>query len=144
MRIECVVLEDHGNVAVFRSNIIDDLAINRDGAVRVLFQSREQAQGSSFATTRRPDQHQQLLVLDREGKIVHGVDQLASWSGENLGQFLDDNPRHKSIFERHKVESRVRRQWTPVPFSPAAYYSAARIRVKVFAVFSAFIEGMVA
>ena len=32
--------------------------------------SREQAQGSSFATTRRPDQHQQLLVLDREGEIA--------------------------------------------------------------------------
>lgn len=41
MRVQRIVLEDHGDVAFLRRNVVDDTLANRDLAPRNLFQARD-------------------------------------------------------------------------------------------------------
>ena len=82
VRIQRIVLEHHGDVAVFRIEIIHQLVANVDIAVRDLDQSRHQVQGRRFSAAGWADQRHELAILDREGHIVDrhnlavGLDQI--------------------------------------------------------------------
>src|SRR5680860_1277158 len=53
MRVEGVVLEDHGHVSIFGGRIVDDAAPNADGAPGDIFQTGDHAEGSCLAASRR-------------------------------------------------------------------------------------------
>ena len=83
MRVERIILEHHGDVAVLRVALVDDLAVDADLAARRLLQARDHAQDGALAAARWPDQHQKLLVGDIEVDAVD--DRLRA---ERLAQLL--------------------------------------------------------
>ena len=75
--VEGVVLEDHGDVAVLRGQVVDDLAGEGDGARGGLLQAGDEAQGGGLAAARGADQDEEFLVLNDEAGVVHGAKGLA-------------------------------------------------------------------
>ena len=79
MRVERVVLEHHGDVAIHGSKFIDDLAVNRNVAGADGLEPGNHAQRRGLAAARRAHEHQELLVADLQIDIfdgVHGVVEL--------------------------------------------------------------------
>src|SRR5579859_1671958 len=74
MGIEGVVLEDHGNIAVFGRNVIDNPIANVDVAFTQLLQARYHTQESALAAARGADQHQEFFVVDVEVDVVNDFD----------------------------------------------------------------------
>src|SRR5660397_175969 len=72
MRVEGVVLEDHGHVSIFGGRIVDDAAPNADGAPGDIFQTGDHAEGSCLAASRRTYKDHELAVLDLEIEIQDG------------------------------------------------------------------------
>src|SRR5680860_365424 len=75
MRVEGIVLEDHGHVSIFGGRIVDDAAPNADGAPGDIFQTGDHAEGSCLAASRRTykDHELAVLVLDleiQEGELI--------------------------------------------------------------------------
>ena len=66
VRIERVVLEDHRHVAVAGSDVIDQPAVDVDLAVADIFQPGDHLEQGALAAARRPEQHQEFMVLDGE------------------------------------------------------------------------------
>ena len=62
VRIERVVLEDHGDVALRRLQSVDDAVGNGDLAVGNALQPGDHPQQGGLAATGRPDQHQKLAI----------------------------------------------------------------------------------
>ena len=104
--IEGVVLEDDGDVAVPGREAVHDLAVDGDGARGGFLEAGNQAQGGCFAAAGRPDQHEQFLVFNDEGGVIHGADILASGALEEFGEMVEDNLCHRGIVEwrRREVE----------------------------------------
>ena len=72
--IERVVLEHHGDVAVFRLQAVHDPVADGDGAAADVLQPGHHAQGGRLAAARRSDQHDELVVGDVQVEILHGGD----------------------------------------------------------------------
>jgi hypothetical protein len=70
MRIERVRLEHHRDVARARRDLVDDPLPDEDAAVGHLLEPREHAQGGALAAARRPDEDEELAVLDLEAEVV--------------------------------------------------------------------------
>ena len=64
MRIERVVLEHHGDVALFRRHVVDHALADADFAGGDVFQARDHAQQGGLAAAGRADQHHELAVVD--------------------------------------------------------------------------------
>ena len=64
MRIERIVLEDHGDVAVLRRQFVDDDAADGDFTGGDVLQSGDHAQQRALAAAGGSDQHQELVVGD--------------------------------------------------------------------------------
>jgi hypothetical protein len=71
VRVERVILEHHGDVAFLRRHLVDHAPADFDLAARDFLQARDHAQQRRLAATRRPDQHAEFAVRDRD---VHAVD----------------------------------------------------------------------
>ena len=71
VRVERVVLEHHGDVAVLRRHVVDDVAADRDLAAGDLLEPGDHAQRRALAAARRADQHDELLVGDVEVDAAH-------------------------------------------------------------------------
>jgi hypothetical protein len=54
----------------FGLDVVDDLAVDGDGAARDLLEARQHAQERGLAAARRPDQDDELAVLDVEAHAV--------------------------------------------------------------------------
>src|SRR5207237_4507305 len=74
VRVERVVLEHHGDVAVLGRHIVHDVAADRYVAAGDLFETGDHAQGRALAAARGPDQHDELLVRDVEVDAANGQD----------------------------------------------------------------------
>ena len=74
VRIERVALEHHGNVPVLRGHVVDQLIVDIQFAAGDLLKTGHHAQRCRFATARRADQHDKLLVLDLEVQVIYGHD----------------------------------------------------------------------
>ena len=72
--VERVVLEDHRDVAVLGSDVVDDLAVDDDLALGDLLEAGNHAQGGGFAAAGGADEHDELLVGDVDIEIVHRDD----------------------------------------------------------------------
>jgi hypothetical protein len=88
--VERVVLEDHRDIAVPRSDLGHVAAADDDTSRGRLLQSCNQPQERGLAATGRADEDGELTVLDREVDIVDGADAAA----ERLRDVLDDDLRH--------------------------------------------------
>jgi hypothetical protein len=71
VRVERIVLEHHGDVAVLRRHIVDDMVIDGDLAVGDVLQPCDHAQRGRLAATGRSDQHDELVILDLEVDAAH-------------------------------------------------------------------------
>ena len=72
VRVERVVLEHHGDVAVLGRHVVHDVAADRDVAAGDLLEAGDHAQGRALAAARGADQHDELLVGDVEVDAAHG------------------------------------------------------------------------
>jgi hypothetical protein len=93
MRVERVVLEHHGDVAVHRRQVVDELLADQDVARRDRLEPGHHAQGRGLAAAGRADQHHELLVADFQVHVVDGV---------NLVEFLVELP---NVNRRHALYS---------------------------------------
>ena len=74
VRIERVVLEHHGDVAVLRRHVVDDVAADQDLAAGDVLEAGDHAQRRRLAAARRADQDDELVVGDVEVDAAHRLD----------------------------------------------------------------------
>ena len=74
MRVERVVLEHHGDVAVGRLDLVDDAAADIDLAAGDGLQPRDHAQQRGFSAAGRADQHAECAVADLEIDALDGFE----------------------------------------------------------------------
>ena len=74
VRIQRVVLEDHRDVSVLRLQIVHDLPVDLHGALGNFFEPRDHAERGALAAAGRADEHDELLILDIQVKVVYGDD----------------------------------------------------------------------
>ena len=68
--IERVVLKDHRDIAVGRADVVDELVVDVDLALGDILQPGDHLQQRALAAPRRPEQHQELVILDRQIDIA--------------------------------------------------------------------------
>ena len=66
MRIERIVLEHHGDVAILRRHVVDDVAVDRDLAAGDFLEAGDHAQRRRLAAARWADQDDELVIRDVE------------------------------------------------------------------------------
>ena len=84
VRIQRIVLEHHGDVALFGSNSVDDSAADVDFAFADFLETRDHPQQRRLAAARRANQHTEFAVRDfdvdaandvgRTETLMHGRD----------------------------------------------------------------------
>ena len=74
MRIQRVVLEYHGDVAVLRLDVVYDLVADSQLAARDLLQTRNHAERRGFAAARRADQNNELFIVNFQVEVVDDLD----------------------------------------------------------------------
>ncbi len=92
LRIERVILEHHRDVALARRDVVDDPLADPDAPGTERLEAREHPQRRRLARARRPDEHHELAVLDRERELRHGG-RLA----EALRHLLERDARHQPL-----------------------------------------------
>ena len=90
MRIERVVLEDHGDVAIRRFDLVDDASANVDFAAGDGFKTSHHAQQRGLSAAAWPDQHAELSVSDFEVDALDGFHA----AGIGLLHIAQDDIRH--------------------------------------------------
>ena len=71
VRVERVALEDHRDVAVLGSQVVDYARADADRPLGGVLQAGEHPQGSRLARARRADEDHQLAVADLEAEVAH-------------------------------------------------------------------------
>jgi hypothetical protein len=74
VRIEGVVLKDHGDVALGRRQVVDDAPADPDRAARDALEARDHAQERRLSASRRAHEHDELAVGDIDIHPVHDGD----------------------------------------------------------------------
>ena len=115
MRIEGVGLEDHGEAALGRGDLVDHLAVDEDFAGGNLLQAGDHAEQRRFPAARRADEDDELAVLD--GK-VDAVDHLDGAEVLHHAAELEGSPsRHLHAIAReaspHRGDGRGRSEARP-------------------------------
>ena len=71
VRVERVVLEDHRDVAIFGSDVVDESVADVEFTLGDLFQTGDHAQSCRLAAARGPDQYHKLFVRDFKIELLH-------------------------------------------------------------------------
>ena len=71
VRIKRIILENHRDISVFRSDIVYQLPVNQKLSRCNFLKAGNHSQGSGFTASRRPDQNDELLVRNIEVKVVY-------------------------------------------------------------------------
>ena len=71
VRIEGVVLEDHGDVAVARRHVVDHLAADLDFALGDRLEAGDHPKQRGLATPRGADKHDKFPVVDLEADVLY-------------------------------------------------------------------------
>ena len=74
VRVQSVVLEHHRDVAVFRNDVVDELAVDIQFALGNFFQTGDHAQGRRLTAAGRADEYDKFFVLDFQIEIRNGGD----------------------------------------------------------------------
>ena len=72
MRVQSVVLEHHGDVAVFRGNIVDQAFTDVHFALGDFFQTCDHTQGGGLTAAGRTDENDKFLISDLQVEILNG------------------------------------------------------------------------
>jgi hypothetical protein len=102
MRIERVVLEHHGDVAVHRRQLVDHPVADQDVARADRLEPGDHAERRRLAAARRADQHDEFLVADLEIDVLHGVHHVAV----ALVQIPDDDLCHDAALPNPPIFDR--------------------------------------
>ena len=89
VRVERVVLEDHGHVALLGRHVVDDAVADADLAAADVLQARDHAQERGLAAARRAHQHHEFPVADIDRNAVQdlrGAERLAHAAAGYAGQ----------------------------------------------------------
>ena len=89
VRVERVVLEDHGDVAILRREVVDHLAVDQHVPGGDGLEARDHAEGGRLPAARRADEDHELAGGDVEAQPVDGLRPV----GVDLGQLLQDDFR---------------------------------------------------
>ena len=103
------MLEDHGDVAIPRGDVVHHLAVNGNGAVGNFLKAGNEPQRRRHAAAGRADQHEQFLVRDRQIEIADSSNSFLPGPLEGFGQIFDDDTSHWQMVLRRagKVERGV-------------------------------------
>jgi hypothetical protein len=74
VRVERIALEHHRDIAILRRHIVDNAIANVDVAVGDLLQASQATQRGGLAAARRPNQHQEFLIVDLDVEIFQHRD----------------------------------------------------------------------
>ncbi|MCY1231144.1 hypothetical protein D9M72_435810 [compost metagenome] len=89
VRVERIVLKDHGNAAVLRMQVGNVAAADHHPARGWRFETRDHAQARRLAAARRAQQADELAVGDLEADVGHGDE-----GAEGLGDVLEFDRGH--------------------------------------------------
>jgi hypothetical protein len=70
MGIEGITLKHHGNVSVFRSHIIDQLAVYINFSAGDIFKTGDHFQGSGFTAPRWAQKHHKFFILNLQVEFL--------------------------------------------------------------------------
>ncbi len=90
VRVERVILKNHGDVAHPGGDIVDEAVADIDLSAASLFQAGDHAERSRFTASARTDEDDELAVADVETHIVDGVKAV----GVDLVEVLQDDVGH--------------------------------------------------
>ena len=91
MRIQRIVLENHGHVALFRRQVVDDAVADFDFAGGDIFEAGDHAQQCRLAAAGGTDQNDELAIVNCDRDAVnHGR------QSERLAHVANDDGRHCS------------------------------------------------
>src|SRR5215208_1940790 len=88
VRVEGVVLEDHGYVPLARRKVVDDLIPYKDFAPADVLEAGDHTQGRGLPATGRPDEDDELPVRDIQTHLVDGDHVLAEDFGYLLQRYF--------------------------------------------------------
>ncbi len=103
MRVERIVLEDHGAIARLGRQMIDAMAVGQDHALGYRLESSQYADGRRLAAARGAEEAQELAILHDEIQIRDGLRAVSI----GFGHATKLDPRH-SYFTAPKVRPRTR------------------------------------
>jgi len=92
VRVESVVLKDHGDVPVFGRDVVDQHIADVDVPFGDLLQPGYHPQGSGLSAARRADQYDEFFIFDFEVGIVNGNDVAVPF-----GHPFQRNPGHNTL-----------------------------------------------
>lgn len=95
--IEGEVLEDHGDPAVPRREVVGQLAVEQDGALGRILQTRDHPQDGRLPAARRAEQHHELAVVDVQVDAVDGDGAVL----EDLRDILERDGGHRHLPHEH-------------------------------------------
>ena len=124
VRVERVVLEDHRDVAILGSEVVDDPLPDPDLAAADLLEPGQHAQRRGLAAARGPNHDHQLAVLDREVQVIDGLGPVVV----DLRDRIELDLRHGASFSRLRLragEDAGRGGWR-APLRPAEPTAAPR------------------
>ncbi|MCY1239821.1 hypothetical protein D9M72_526360 [compost metagenome] len=101
MRIKRIGLEDHGDVAGARRQVVDLASADLDGSVADVLEAGDHAQRRRLATAGRADKRDELAVLDLEVDAVNDLEGAVA-----LDQFPEGDRSHERLsFHRAEGEA---------------------------------------
>src|SRR5260370_1931171 len=107
MRVERIVLENHGAIARLGRQVIDGLALAEAHALGYRLESSQYADGRRLAAARGTEEAQELAILHDEIQIRDGLRAVSI----GFGHTSKLDPRH-SYFTAPKVRPRTRCFWS--------------------------------
>lgn len=96
VRIQRVVLEHHGNLALARRQTIHTPAVDCDFASRDVLEARQHAHQRRLAATGRSNEHDELAVLYIQVDVVQDGHAVVV----GLDHLVKDDCRHRSLLAR--------------------------------------------
>ena len=88
--VQCVVLEDHSDIAAARGYFVHYLVVQQDLALGSALQPGYHTQSGGLPAARRANQHHELAVLHHKIELVNG-----DYVAESLGQITAGNCAHR-------------------------------------------------
>src|SRR5262245_30101674 len=89
MRVERIILEHHGDVAIHRGQVVDHLVVDQDASRGNRLQPCYHSQSRGLAATGRTNEDHELFVMDIEVDVLDGVNLI-----KFLVQAADDDLGH--------------------------------------------------
>ena len=97
--VKSVILEDHGDVAVFGRHVVDDFGADLESAGGDLFQAGDHAQGGGLAASGRANENDEFLVSDSEVDSIYSFDA----AGVDFGYLFEFDSCHCGSHSAKKV-----------------------------------------